>query len=137
MYSDTENIRACILVVEDDPSIQFLLKYNLRRHYDVEMTSSVDAALEAASHRPFDLFLIDINLGEPRTGLDLLGLLREMPAHQTTAAVACSAYITPANTHHFLEQGFVACVAKPFTGEGLLSTINTVLGEGVAHRRAA
>jgi len=137
MHPDTENTRACILVVEDDPAIQFLLKYHLGRHYVVEMVAGVDAALDAVSRQPFDLFLIDINLGESRTGIDLLGLLREMPAHQTTAAVACSAYITASNGHRFVEQGFVACVGKPFTAEELVATINAVLGEAAAARRRA
>ena len=130
MHPDTETARASILVVEDDPAIQFLLKYHLKRHYVVELTASVDAALAAASRQSFDLFLIDINLGEARTGIDLLALLREMPAYGATPAVVCSAYISKANRNRYIEQGFEACVIKPFTAEELLTTIHAVLSKG-------
>ena len=85
------NIRPRILIVEDDRCIQVLYRYLLKARFDVQLVDNVDDAIHLAAHEHFDLFLLDINLGEMRTGADLLGLLRKMPAYSATPAVACTA----------------------------------------------
>ena len=88
----THRNRKRILIVEDDPHIQLLLRHLLRPWFHLDLAVNVDEALDIAAENPFDLFLIDINLGELRTGVDLLGLLRRIPAYDATPAVACTAY---------------------------------------------
>ena len=120
--------RARILIVEDNPPIQRLLRHLLCNRFDVELANSVDSALRQASREHFDLFLLDINLGEDRTGLDLLGLLREMPGYRATPAVACTAYAGPKYRDHFLANGFNEYVDKPFSRPILLGAIEEALG---------
>ena len=55
--------RKRILIVEDDPTIQLLLRHLLRPWFDLDLAVTVDEALNMAAQHPFDLFLIDINLG--------------------------------------------------------------------------
>lgn len=122
--------RACILIVEDNPPIQMLLQHLLSKHFDIEVAHTVDEAIQTASRRHFDLFLLDINLGEDRTGVDLLGLLRQMPAYSATPAVACTAYAGPQYRAHFLANGFNEYVDKPFSRPVLLGAIEEVLATG-------
>ncbi len=119
--------RARILIVEDNPPIQMLLRHLLCKRFDVKLANSVDSALQRASSEHFDLFLLDINLGEDRTGVDLLGLLREMPAYSATPAVACTAYAGPQYRDHFLANGFNRYVDKPFSRPILLGAIEEAL----------
>lgn len=130
----TENDRIRILAVEDNPDTQTLLRYLLRGRYDVHLVPHVEEALQAASAGIFDLFVLDINLGEQRTGIDLLHRLRAMSMHQNTPALALTAYAMPGDRDRFLKEGFDAYVSKPFTRNELLEAIQ-VLVLSAAQRR--
>lgn len=118
-----------ILVVEDNPDTQTLLRYMLKKDFDVAFTSLVDEALDLATKRAFDLFILDINLGEERTGLDLLALLRERPSYVDAPALALTAYAMPGDRDRFLQAGFDGYISKPFTRRELLGAIDVLLGE--------
>ena len=120
--------KARILAVEDDPHIRILLRHLLQSRYELMLVSSSGEALRAASGQGFDLFLLDINLGEDRTGVDLLEMLRQMPRYRATPAIACTAYAMHGDHDRFIEQGFIGYVGKPFSREGLLSAV----AEGLA-----
>ncbi len=122
--------RPRLLVVEDNPDTQKLLEYQLRGHFTVTLAGGIEDALEAAAHARFDLFVLDINLGEQRTGIHLLQRLYEMPAHRDTPAVALTAYALPGDRERFLKVGFRAYMSKPFLREDLLNTIRDVLASG-------
>lgn len=119
--------RARILIVEDNPPILMLLRHMLGKRFDVEVASTVDGALQRAIRYHFDLFLLDINLGEERSGVDLLALLREMPEYRATPAVACTAYAGPQYRKHFLASGFFGHVDKPFKRPVLLEVVEEAL----------
>ena len=121
------NIRPRILIVEDDRCIQVLYRYLLKARFDVELVDNVDDAIHLAAREHLDLFLLDINLGEGRTGADLLGLLRKMPAYSATPAVACTAYAGAHYRQYFLSNGFAEHVDKPFSRPLLLGVIEQVL----------
>ena len=121
------NIRPRILIVEDDRCIQVLYRYLLKARFDVQLVDNVDDAIHLAAREHFDLFLLDINLGEMRTGADLLGMLRKMPAYSATPAVACTAYAGAHYRQYFLSNGFAEHVDKPFSRPLLLGVIEQVL----------
>ncbi len=114
-----------VLVVEDNPAMQSLMKRMLKTAYEVETASCVDEALRMAQERPFDALVLDIHLGETRTGIDLLQLLRQMPAYREVPAVACTAYI--GKRASALEAGFDEYVDKPFTKAQLHEALARVL----------
>lgn len=116
-----------ILTVEDNPDTQTLLRYMLQQHFTMSFSSEVDKALDLADDASFNLFLLDINLGEQRTGLDLLHLLRKRPGYEDTPALALTAYAMPGDRERFLDAGFNGYISKPFTRRELLDTIQTAL----------
>lgn len=125
-----------ILVVEDNSETQVLLRHQLGDDYDLTVTSGVDEALEAveqgaveekaASGRPFDAYLLDINLGEERSGTDLLRLLREQE-ESYTPAIALTAYAMPEDEEYFLSEGFDYYLGKPFAHQELKEALEQVL----------
>ena len=123
----TDPKRARILIVEDDRWNGMLYQRLLGQHFDIELVEDVESALELARHGDFDLFLLDINLGEALNGVDLLRLLRQMPAYDATPAVSCTAYAGRSYRDHFLASGFDAHVDKPFSRRGLLGAIDRAL----------
>lgn len=116
-----------VLAVEDNPDTQLLLRYLLRPHYDVEIVTHVDDALEAARKHEFDLLVLDINLGEERTGIDLLKELRELEAYTSTPALALTAYAMPGDRERFEESGFTQYISKPFTRKELYEALKDML----------
>ena len=134
MKDDDEITRVRVLIVEDNPHMRLLLRHLLQPHFDLELVDRVDDAIEAATRQRFDLLLLDINLGEQQTGIDLLNHLRRMVPYDTTPAVACTAYARQSDRDRFLARGFDDYVAKPFTREQLYTTIETTLSRAL-HRR--
>lgn len=51
-----------LLIVDDDTVLRDELYWALRRDFDLEKFGDCDAALEVASHRSFDLVLLDLHL---------------------------------------------------------------------------
>lgn len=119
--------RAKILAVEDNPDTLTLLGFMLRAHFDMVCVGGFDDAMEAVDRQAVDLFLLDINLGEIRTGVDLLHALRARPDHAGTPAVALTAYAMPGDRERFLEAGFNAYVSKPFTRQDLMGALAALL----------
>lgn len=129
--------RARILVVEDNPPIQLLFRHLLGAHFDIKLVDTVERALDVAGREHFDLFLLDINLGEARTGVDLLELLRGMPDYDATPAVACTAYAGEDYRAHFLASGFDEYVDKPFSRPILMGAIEQALAGSRLWEQAA
>ncbi len=120
-------MRPKILVVEDLPEARVLLKHFLSKQYDVETAPGVDTALKVASEQSFDLFLLDINLGGGRSGIELLGLLRADPQYRDTPALAVTVHSMPWETKVFFEAGFNGFVTKPYRQQELLDAIAKAL----------
>ena len=112
-----------ILVVEDNLETQLLVKRMLKTHCDITLVDSFDAAVIAYSQADFDILLLDINLGEKRTGTDLLHKLRAFPGKEAFYAVAFTAYALPTDRAHFLTQGFDDYLPKPFAKSDLLELL--------------
>ncbi len=119
-----ERIR--ILVVEDQSDAQTLLRYHLSDTFHVEIAPNVDEALRVITEQSFDLFILDINLGEKRTGIDLLNLLRKTSDHGDVPAIALTAYALPGDRERFLRAGFNAYLSKPFSREALIAAIHRI-----------
>lgn len=116
-----------LLVVEDNHEAQLLLRYLLQARFRLQFASTVDEALAAATTAPFDLFLLDINMREKRSGLDLLHSLRALPTTCHVPALALTAYALPGDRERFLEHGFDGYLSKPFVEEQLLAAIEQAL----------
>ena len=73
--------------------------------------------------------VLDINLGERRTGADLLRAARRMTPQVEAPAVACTAYATAdeAGESWYEDAGFSGYVRKPFEIDDLFDTIARVL----------
>ncbi len=120
--------RPHILVVEDNPEIALLLQHMLGESYDLEAAPNEEGALGLARQTPFDLVLMDINLGSERTGEDVLAALRRMPRYANVPVVAMTAYALLEDRERFLEAGFDGYLSKPFTTSQLEKIILQLLG---------
>lgn len=124
-----------ILVVEDTPETQVLMKRILSAYHDVDLVGTSEAALQAARGQralgepAYDVILLDINLEGGASGLDLLPQLRQLPNYARTPIVATTAFALSGDRDRFLDAGFDAYVGKPFTRNQILDVIDQVLAE--------
>lgn len=117
-----------VLVLEDNAESRLLLRHLLRHDFDATLVTGADAALEAAEAQTFDVALLDINLGEKRTGVDVFKSIRAMAQHRDLPALACTAYALPGDRERFLEAGFVSYVSKPFVKAELMNALRQAVG---------
>lgn len=118
-----------VLIVDDNEDILFLMRRYLSRVEGctiIETAQNEDDALALASRHPFDLVLMDINLGRERNGVDVLHALRQLDAYRHTPVIAVTAYAMTGEREHFLEAGFDEYLAKPFTLPQLRQTVTEV-----------
>jgi two-component system KDP operon response regulator KdpE len=117
-----------ILVVEDDPRVQHLLRQQLAaRGYQVQVVDNAEEALDLVADDEPTVMLVDINLpGE--SGLELCRQVREW---SSVPIILLTAIDTPETKIQGLQLGADDYVTKPFhTGE-LIARIQA------AERRAA
>ena len=122
-----------VLVVEDNEDTQLLLESLLERRATGSTVASTAgealAAVEAPpGGRPFELVLLDINLGGTESGTDVLRELRAMPAYAAAPIVALTAYALPGDKERFEEAGFTTYLAKPFQFDDLIATVEGLVG---------
>jgi two-component system, OmpR family, phosphate regulon response regulator PhoB len=126
-----------IAVVEDEPDLAEVVRYNLSREgFQVEVHSRGDAALEAVRRKPPDLIVLDLML----PGLDGLELTRALKRDTATARiplVMLTARAEEVDRVVGLELGADDYVTKPFSPRELTLRIKAVLRRGEGGTPAA
>jgi len=116
-----------LLVVEDNDPTRRLIRHWLQNDFDLSIADRFDTALRLAGDRDFDLFILDINLGQESNGVDLLKEIRRFPRYLNTPAIAFTAYALPQDRERLIEQGFDNYLCKPFTRDSLYKSITQTL----------
>ena len=119
--------RVRILVVDDEPDILELIRYNLtRNNYDVTGVVSGEEAFASVRMSPPDLVVLDLML----PGVDGLEVCRRLKNDARTAAIPViilSAKGEEADVVTGLELGADDYLTKPFSPRVLLARIKAVL----------
>jgi CheY-like chemotaxis protein len=117
-----------VLVAEDDPDIQVILKMVLTRlgKCDVTITFQGDQVIPMARmHRP-DLILLDVMLPE-MNGHDICRALKADPELKSIPVIFLTARSMPAEMQQALALGALGYLAKPFDPMTLVPQINEIL----------
>jgi len=116
-----------VLVVEDEPSLQETLAYNLKREgYEVESVGDGRSALEAARRLKPDLILLDVMLPQ----LDGFEVARILRKEMTTAILMLTARDDEIDRVVGLEVGADDYLTKPFSMRELLARVKAQLRRG-------
>jgi len=127
-----------VLVVEDEPDIQELLRLNLSMAgYLVDLACGVDDALKLIAQTPPDLVLCDWNL-PGQSGVALLSWLRSDPVHFKTPVIMVTARDGDDEKAIAFERGTDDYVTKPFKNRELLARVGALLrrSSGAMHQDA-
>jgi DNA-binding NtrC family response regulator len=113
-----------VLVVDDDPIVLASCRRILEAEgIPLETASSVAEALQIMARRAFGLLIVDLKMPE-QDGLQLLARVRETGV--PVPVIVMSGYPTSDTVQSSLESGAYAFVAKPFTPEELLASVQFV-----------
>jgi len=119
-----------ILVVDDDPDIRALARRALTQdgHIVNEASSGKEALALIEAEAP-DLLVLDLLMPE-QGGLEVLGILRSMPATAALPVVLLTAMDDEASTRAGFELGATDYVTKPFTIPQLAARVRACLTRG-------
>ncbi len=123
-----------ILVVEDDPALAELLRYNLTREgFAVTTASDGDAAIAAAEDSPPDLMVLDWMI-PGLSGIEVCRRLRRREATRSVPIIMLTARGEETDRIEGLESGADDYIVKPFSPGELAARVRAVLrrvGSGV------
>ncbi|MFA6541913.1 MAG: sigma-54 dependent transcriptional regulator [Bacteroidota bacterium] len=119
-----------ILIVDDEPSVCFLLKEELSelKKFSIHIANDGAEAMNALRQQPFDIVLLDVRM--PRvSGMEVLKFIRDN--HPTTLVIMLSSYADVKTAIEATKLGAYDFVSKPYNRDELLATVT----RAVEHRR--
>jgi signal transduction histidine kinase len=122
--------RPCILVVEDDPDNQILIRTILKKSYEVRLASSADEArreLGDPEGPPIELILMDWSLKGDEDGVTLTRNLRMDERYKKTPVVALTAHASDEDRKLAEVTGFDAFLGKPVDRDELFRTLDLLV----------
>jgi two-component system alkaline phosphatase synthesis response regulator PhoP len=115
-----------VLVVDDEPDILDLLKYNLEREgYEVEVASNGEEAIKKAEFFKPELILLDIMMPK-MDGVETCRLLREMPDMKDSYIIFLTARAEEYSEVAAFDVGADDYLNKPIKPRALMSRINAL-----------
>ncbi|MFA5976410.1 MAG: response regulator [Elusimicrobiota bacterium] len=117
-----------VLVAEDDPDIQVILRMVLTRlgKCDVSITFQGDQVIPRVKEVQPDLILLDVMLPE-MSGYDICKILKSDKTTRDIPVIFLTARSVPAEIQQALALGATGYLAKPFDPMTLIQQINTIL----------
>lgn len=118
-------MRAKILVVDDEPLITLAISHFLRdKGFEVKCCENGNQALKELEKEHFDLCIVDLRLPD-MDGLTLLNHIKSKT--QETGVIIITAYADIKSAVQAIKSGAFDYVAKPFSNEELLLTVEKFL----------
>ncbi|HET6401373.1 MAG TPA: PAS domain S-box protein [Candidatus Kapabacteria bacterium] len=120
-----------ILLVEDTIESAELVKYFLRNEARITWAKDGMTAVGLATENTFDLILMDINLGDGLSGLDVTRYLRTKKQLEHLPIVALTAYaMEEEDSRKAIEAGCTGYLSKPFQREQLYEAVRAAVTSG-------
>lgn len=116
-----------ILIVEDDPSLVELLRYNLETEgYDVSIARDGEGGMEAIDAQDPDLVVLDWMLPN-MSGIEICRQMRQRTSTRATPVIMLTAKGEESDRIRGLETGADDYIVKPFSPAELTARIKAVL----------
>jgi DNA-binding response OmpR family regulator len=120
-----------ILIVDDEPNIVMSLEFLMRKNnYHVSIARNGTEALEAISHTPFDVVLLDVMMPDV-DGYEVCRQLRQVPSQRHTRVIFLSAKSKEADIQKGYDAGADLYIPKPFSTRQLMTTIKELISANV------
>ena len=119
------NRQGHVLVVDDEEGMRRLLDRLLSaRNYSVSLAATLSEAIEILKSRPIDVVLLDLQLGERETGLQLLHEVRRHAATERLPVIIVTGMkLREADEEQIREEGAYVFY-KPIDAAALLAYVD-------------
>jgi len=119
---------AKVLVIENEPNIQKLMKVNLSTSgHEVLIATRGEEGLKLAQQEDPDLILLDLRL-PGISGWDVLARLKATAELEKIPVVIITAVVHHGDEERAYAMGVTGYLAKPFTADELLEEVEKALG---------
>jgi len=116
-----------VLIVDDDPVIQLLLRVNFEMDgFEVATADDGESGLRQAREFAPDAVLLDVRMPK-MDGYQVLAALRSDPELKHLVVVLLSANVSTADRQKGLELGASAYITKPFDPAKLLAEVKALM----------
>lgn len=116
-----------VMIVEDDPDICEILKFNLEQEdFEVIISKNGDDALRKIAKSPPDLVLLDLML-PGKNGLDVARIIRKDEQLANLPIIMITARSEEIDILHGLEQGADDYITKPFRPREVIARVRAML----------
>ncbi len=114
-----------ILVLEDDTSLlQLYGVYLARSNFKFTLEEFADNALLILKKQQIDLLIVDINLNQSMSGIDVIRHIRQDLANEHIKVLIASSF--PERYSH-LDLNITGALTKPIKYRELIDAVNTIL----------
>ncbi len=120
-----------VLLVENDKSSVDITRYFLKQVCIVDVAENGEAALALVQQKFYPLILMDINLGDGVSGIEVSREIRKLNGYESTAIVALTAFAAPNDKNNFLAEGMTHYLAKPIDKASLVNLVKSILDSAV------
>ncbi len=118
--------RGRILLVEDEPLMRSIIAQLLRSEgHEVVEAHDAEVALRQFESENVDVAVLDLNLGGPMSGLDLLGKIRDVDPE--LMGIIVTAYASVESAVEALRKGAYDYITKPFANDHLKAVVRNAL----------
>ena len=118
---------ARVMVVDDVATVREIVAAILeRKGHRVVQASSGEQALADAASRKLHLVITDVNM-PGMDGIDFVTRLRRLDLHARTPVLVLAKGAKDEHVARARDAGAVGWIAKPFTEDSLVATVNEVL----------
>ena len=117
-----------ILVVEDEQLMRSIIAQLLRSEgHEVIEAHAAEVALTIFEKEKIDLAILDVNLGQGGSGLDLLGKIRDLDPE--VMGIILTAYASVESAVDALRKGAYDYLTKPFANDHLKAVVRNALAQ--------
>lgn len=114
-----------ILYIEDNAINRLTVEKLLGRYAKVDTEATGYAGIQTALANPYDIYLIDLNLGDPTIdGFEVLRVLK-FEKNLKGLFVALTAYTGPEWEEKCIKSGFDMYQSKPISGDAFWNRLST------------
>lgn len=128
MSETGENLKKCILAVDDDVIILTRISSILKSDYDLVTINSGMRALRYLELEKPDLILLDIRMAQ-MDGIETLRKIREMEGRKDIPVIMLTGVESKDIVLESARLGICDYLLKPFSSVMLLERVNRVLGQ--------
>lgn len=116
-----------VLVVDDNKINGELINAILKQDYEVDLAKTGHLAIELVKRSDYDIILMDINLGEGMTGIQVAREIQKIKV--TIPIIAMTAYSTEKEINEIMKNYFFGFVLKPIDKIALFKVLEKSIGK--------